>query len=70
MKANLDNLSRYFLIAGFGVGLLILVNEGYLESTYNLGGRVIQTATVGWGAIGFAAVICVLAYVFWIRGQL
>lgn len=70
MKADLSNISRYFLIAIFGVGILVLVNKGYLEATYELGGRVIQTTTVGLGAIGFAAVICILAYLFWVRSQL
>ena len=70
MSVNVGDLSRYLIIAGIGVGVLVLRERGELARVYDVGGLTIQTATFGWGAIGFASVICVLAYLFWIRNML
>lgn len=70
MGVDLGDISRYLLIGAGGVGILVLVERGELAETYDVAGNTVQTTNIGFGAIAFAALICVLAYSFWIRSQL
>ena len=70
MSIDPGNLARYIIIAALGIAVLVLIERGELAEVYNLAGYQIQTAIFGWGAIGFAAVVCILAYLFWLRNML